>query len=82
MIRLALRIMILLLAIAIVAGLVFLIAQAVPGLAAAGRQRGFDGIRLHRRLKPQPGAVIEYFGKFVLVGAIAFVGRRFFKLHL
>jgi hypothetical protein len=62
MIRLALRTLVVLFAIAIVAAVVYLVVLAVAG--------------------PQPGAAIEYIGKLILIGFIAFLGRRFLKLRL
>ena len=68
MIRLTLRILVILSAIGIV--------------AAMGSHQGFGRRPFLRHLRPQPGAVIVYFGKLILIGSIAWLGRRFLKLRL
>jgi hypothetical protein len=77
MIRLTLRILVILSAIGIVAAMVWLVVIAFPG-----SHQGFGRRPFLRHLRPQPGAVIVYFGKLILIGSIAWLGRRFLKLRL
>ena len=78
------RLIILLLAAAIVAGAVYLGVRAVPALSPASLQHGFLGFRPYRRrlLAPQPGAILDFAGEFASIGLIAFFGRRILRLHL
>jgi len=81
-IRSAVRISIVSLAVAIVIAAVYFTVTSVPALSAENLRRGFIGTYRRRLLAPRPGAIVEFAKELLVMGLVALIGRKILRLHL
>lgn len=82
MIRFATRVLLILLAAAVVAAAVYFSVRAVPGFSGETLRQGFIQAYRPRLRAPRPGAIGEFAKEMAALGAVALIGRAVFRLRL